>query len=408
MSSVPKIEITDTGPVAPEPEVVLEAVLDDYDAAFGGDMSRQLDTPQGQMSQSQSSIIVDKDDVVVELIRDVNPDTSSGVMQDAIGRIYLLQRIQSRSTVADCLCVGVPGTTIPLNSKIQSQNNDIYVSTTAAVIPAGGSITISFQAQDGGPLEAPAGTLNKIYVQITGWDTVNNVADAIVGRDEETRAEFELRRKNSVALNANGSLPAIRANVLEVENVVDVFTEENDTGATVVKRGVSLIEHSLYVCVKGGIDADIANAIWIRKGTGCDYNGDVAVVVVDDENYQPPYPEYDILFKRPEDVSIQFTVDVISTSQTPSNYEELVQDAILDAFNNPGFRTSARIGAVLVAFDYSTAILNAGAQPGALTGPIQISDIQIKTSAGSFGDSIELNIDEYPTLIRADITVTGP
>ncbi|UUR14010.1 hypothetical protein LQL52_05780 [Shigella flexneri] len=48
------------------------------------------------------------------------------------------------------------------------------------------------------------------------------------GSDEETRADFENRRRNSVARNARNILEAIRGEILStVENVVDVYVTHN-------------------------------------------------------------------------------------------------------------------------------------------------------------------------------------
>jgi hypothetical protein len=397
-SSVPPIEITDTGPVAPEPQEVLDGVLADMNASMGGNLNiEQLSTPQGQLAQSQAAVTLDKDNVIVELIKNVNPDTSSGVMQDAIGRIYLMERVASQPTVVTCTCGGIPGTLIPLNSKAQGTNNAVYFSTGNANIGAGGTVDIVFQAQINGPTAAPIGSINRIYQQISGWDTVTNAAAGVTGRDVENRADFEFRRKNSVALNATGSLPAVRANVFDLDGVIDVRTEENDTGAPIVIGGVNLIEHSLYVAVVGGVDDDIANAIWIRKGTGCDYNGTTSVIVVDDANYNPPFPQYTVKFQRPDDVRTIFEVNVVNTSQTPANVTDLVQNAILDAWNGVDGSLRARIGEIIYALRYLCPIEEAG--------PIQVSTIQIARFGDALSESATFDIDEYPTLDQIDITV---
>lgn len=397
-SSVPNIEITSTGPVVPEPQDVLDGVLADINASMGGNLNiEQLSTPQGQLAQSQAAVTLDKDNVIVELIKNVNPDTASGVMQDAIGRIYLLDRIASQPTAVTCTCGGISGTLIPLNSKVQGSNGAVYASTGNATIGVLGTVDASFQAVIDGPTQAPIGSVNKIYQQITGWDTVTNSTAGIPGRDVESRADFEFRRKNSVALNATGSLPAVRANVFAVADVLDVRTEENTTGAPLVIGGFTLIEHSLYVAVVGGLDADIATAIWTRKGTGCDYNGTTSVEVVDDENYNPPYPSYTVKFQRPTNIRTVFEVNVALTSRTPSDTTILVKNAILDAWNGVDGGLRARIGDVIYALRFLSSIEAAG--------PIQVTTIEVARFGQALSESASYNIDEYPTLSYDDITV---
>ncbi|EOM8635842.1 hypothetical protein ACQRJ3_004459, partial [Escherichia coli] len=62
----------------------------------------------------------------------------------------------------------------------------------------------------------------------------------VPGSDEETRADFEKRRRNSVARNARNILEAIRGEILStVENVVDVYVTHNPK-KTEQKAGVSI------------------------------------------------------------------------------------------------------------------------------------------------------------------------
>ena len=80
----------------------------------------------------------------------------------------------------------------------------------------------------------------------------HNSAAGVVGSLIENRADFEKRRYNSVAANAHGSAAALQGAVYQVENVLDCLVLENKTDATVTKQGVSLISHSVAVCVYGG------------------------------------------------------------------------------------------------------------------------------------------------------------
>lgn len=397
-TSVPKIEITATGPVAPEPNDILNGVLADFNASMGGNLNIQdLSTPQGQLAQSQAATTIDKDNVVIQVMTNINPDTASGVFQDAIGRIYLIDRLPSLPTVVICKCGGTPGTVIPTASQVQGQNNEVYISTGPATIGATGFVNITFQAVVNGPTVAEINSVNKIYKQIPGWDTVTNEAAGVVGRDVETRADFEYRRKNSVALNATGSLPAVRANVLGVENVIDVRTEENTESIPQVIGGVTLAAHSLYVAVVGGDNQAIAEAIWRRKGVGCDYNGTTTVTVQDTEDYNPPYPTYTVKFQRPTNIRTVFQVTYILTDQTPSNVTDLIQEAIINAWNGLDGGVRPHIGDTIYALRYVAPIQEAG--------DIDISTIELSRFGGTLGVSESYDIDEYPTLDITDITV---
>ena len=49
-TNVPPIEINDTGVVIPTEESVLQGLLEDFNQAFGGNLTQIRDTPQGQLA----------------------------------------------------------------------------------------------------------------------------------------------------------------------------------------------------------------------------------------------------------------------------------------------------------------------------------------------------------------------
>src|SRR5882762_477916 len=260
------------GFIAPSEAAILAGVQADYNAAFGGGLNPSLETPQGQLASSTTAILGNVNDTFLQYTNQVDPAFSEGRMQDAIGRIYFLERNPSEPTVVQGLCTGLAGVTIPVGALAIAQDGNIYTCTQQGTIPVGGNITLSFVCNAVGPIECPAGTLNAIYQAIPGWDTINNPSDGVVGNDVETRQEFEARRVASVAQNSIGSLPSVRGAVLSVAGVLDAYVTENVNPTASVVGGVSLVPKSLYVAVVGGAVADVARAIWSKKAPGCAYN----------------------------------------------------------------------------------------------------------------------------------------
>src|SRR5262245_9718188 len=105
-TNVPSVQFTPTGLVVPQESAVLSGVQADINEAFGGGVNPALETPQGQLASSQTAIIGDANAVFAEFVNQVNPDTASGFMQDAIARIYFLDRHPALPTVVECVCVG--------------------------------------------------------------------------------------------------------------------------------------------------------------------------------------------------------------------------------------------------------------------------------------------------------------
>lgn len=399
-SSVPPAEFTPAGLVIPTAAAVLAGVQADYNAAFGGDLNPALETPQGQLATSTAAVIEDTNAIFAEFVNQVDPDVADGFMQDAIARIYFLDRQAGAPTVVACTCVGLFGTVIPVGAQAQDTSGNRYTCITAGTIGVGGTVTLDFANIVDGPIPCPSNTLTKIYQAIPGWDTIDNPAPGVLGRNIETRAEFEFRRQNSVALNARGSLPSIYAAVFALPGVLDVYATENTTNSTLPfgSTNYDLVPHSLYVAAVGGVDEDVARAIWEKKDVGCDYNGNTTVDVQDDSGYAPPVPTYAVKFERPTPLPIYFNVDIADDPDLPANIIDLVKDAIVAAFFGADGSERVRIGSLILASKFYA--------PVQRIGEVSILSILIGTSGPGAVTSILAGIDQAPTVDAANITVT--
>lgn len=341
-TSVPDIQWTETGIVLPTESAVLAGVQADQNAAFGGGQNPDLRTPQGQLATSTSAIIADKNSAIAQLTDQVDPDNATGFMQDAIGRIYFMNRKGAVATVVQQVCVGQAGTPLPAGvAQVTDPSGNVYVCQASGTIPVGGSITLPFANIITGPIPAPANTVSKIYQAIPGWDTTNNPSDGVVGSLVESPAEFEFRRQNSVAANANGSIPAIYGEVFGVDGVIDCFVSEN-VGDDPVSGPINgnpnstnftLVGHSVYVAVTGGLASDIAEAIWTKKNEGSNMNGNTTVTVFDDSGYAFPQPQYSITFEIPTPTAFSLIVNIKNSASLPSTIRADVQNACVAQFN---------------------------------------------------------------------------
>lgn len=403
-TNVPPVEFTPTGLVVPEQSAVLAGVTADINAAFGGGVNPAPETPQGQLAASEAAIINDCNAVFAEFVNQVDPDTADGFMQDAIARIYFLERDPGAPTVVNCTCVGAFNTVIPIGAQAQDTSGNIYVCTVAGTIPIGGSITLPFANLNNGPIPCPANTLTRIYKAIPGWDTINNPVEGVLGNDVETRAEFEQRRRDSVAVNARGSLQSIFSNVLEVPDVIDAYATENVTNTTVNVGATNypLLPHSLLVSVIGGDNDDIADAIWRKKDVGCDMNGNTTVVVTDSEGYSPPFPTYNIKFLRPTPLPINFAVQIADDPDLPADIVDLVKAAIVATFTGANGGTRVRIGALLLASKFYPPIIAIGPATGT---PVSLLSVLLGSVTPTLTQQL-IGVDQAPTVDASDIDVT--
>lgn len=359
-TNVPQIQWTAAGLVVPSEAAVLSGVLQDLVAAFGGNLNPALNTPQGQLATSLAAVISNCYALFTTLVNGVDPDLNSGFMQDVIGRIYFLNRAQGTPTVVSCTCTGLAGTVIatgnPQTPQAQDTAGNLYYCVQGGTIPVSGHITLSFANILIGPTPCPAATLTQIYQAVTGWDQINNPGDGIPGTNIESAQSFEYRREQSVAANAHGSAAAIYGAVIDLTGVTDAFVYENTTNAPILVGSTqySLVPHSVYVGVIGGVPQAIADAIWTKKDLGCDMNGNTSETVVD-PNYSFPQPTYTIKFNNcaANPAGFHLTVNIVNSSALPSSITTDVQAACFAQFNGTNANGQrVRIGSLFLAAQF--------------------------------------------------------
>lgn len=399
-SSVPKLQFTDAGLVVPAETDVLAGVQADINAAFGGGLNPALETPQGQLASSQAAIIGDKNNEIAYFVNQVDPQYSDGRFQDAIGRIYFLTRKPATATAVTATLTGLPGTVVPAGTLAQDTSGNTYACSADATIAVTGTVNAEFQNIQTGPIPCAAGTLTQVYQAVPGWDAITNTADGTLGNNVESRADFEYRRKNSVALNGKGTPSAIYAEVFALPGVLDVYVKDNPSGETVLTGPTNypLLPHSVYVAAVGGTDADVAAAIWRKKDVGCDYNGNTNVTVTDESCYNYPQPTYMVKFERPAALPVKFAVQLVNDVTLPSNIVALVKAAIIARFNGTDGTTRERIGSLILASRYYGAVVSAASN-------VSLISVLIGTSTPTLSQ-VSVGIDQKPTLSESDITVT--
>ena len=399
-NTVPPIQFTPEGLVIPTEDAVLAAVQVDIDTAFGGGTDPNLDTPQGQMASSQSAIVSDKNAEILTLSNQVDPQYSDGRFQDGIGRIYFLTRKPALATAVTCTLTGVPGTIVPAGTLAQDINGNTYIADASATIGITGTVSSVFSNIVTGPIPCAATTLTQIYQALVGWDAITNPAPGTTGANVESRAQFEYRRKNSVAINAHGTVNAIYGEVFAILNVIDVYVIDNPTNATVMVGATNfpVVAHSVFVAAVGATDQEVGEAIWRKKDVGCDYNGNTTVAVVDTSGYSYPQPEYNVTFERPTALPLFFAVSLINDPTLPFNISDLVKQAVLDRFNGNDGTSRERIGSLILASRYYGAVVS-------IASSVALISVLIGTSGPALLTQINVGIDQRPTLDSANITV---
>ena len=405
------ITYTDLGPVAPDTEGVLQEQHEIWQSALGNNLNTDPATPQGQIMSSLAAIVQDKNNQILHLANMFNPATSQGVWQDALAAIYFIERQAAQPTVVQVTCTGLPGVEIigqdtsPTPARVQTDTGVELVCQIGGTIGSGGTVVLPFVVDKTGPVEIEAHAVTRIVQAQPGWDTVDNEQPGVTGRAQESQQAFELRRRQSVALNSRSMLASVYAEIGNLDGVIDLLARQNRGDTSIVDNGVTLTPHSIYIAVLGGADSQIAEAIYNSVSGGCDYNGNT------EYEYTDPVTGAieTVKFQRPDEVAFKIEVTLQANNTTPNDIESQVKANIYaDFYGNPypnagdGTAHDNTVNRVTIG---STVYASRFYCPAISAGATQLVSVRIGRKSGSLGNVVQLQNDEYPSLSEDDIAV---
>jgi len=389
--------IDTTGVIVPDTATIQSEVEGEYKAVFGQDLVVTPNTPQGVLITAE---VAARSNVVrnnAALANQINPNLAGGVFLDAIWALTGGQRLAAtRSTIPGVHLVGLPGTVIPAGSQASLSDGTLFASVSPVTLDGGGNGYVEFQAVEAGPIAANVDTLTQIVTAVLGWDSVTNPTAATVGRAEESDLASRQRRKNTLGLQ-NVALPiAITSGLYDTDGVRSLSFRENTADTTQTIDGVSMVAHSIFVCVDGGTDAAVAAALLEHKSLGCAWNGSTTVNVTEPASGQV----YPVKFSRPTPVPVQARVTVRNGSSLV-DVPAAVRQAILDYAagkieGEPGFV----VGGSVSAFELAGAVNREA--PGVY---VQLCEISLASSTVWQTGEIAIGITEIATISDATIQV---
>jgi uncharacterized phage protein gp47/JayE len=352
-------------------EVGFNGYLADWEAVFraryGSDIDLTPGSPDGQFIADLAQRDTNFEQEAKQVYLGRSPSGAVGV---GLSRLVQLNGINRKSAQFSTVAIemtGTPSTVIPIDSLIADPDDPTLPSfKTAAAYTIGGGGTVTGQAicSEAGPINAAIGRLTAIQTVTGGWDSVTNTAAAVPGRLVEPDPQLRARRALSVAMPSQSMLDGLRAALADLAGVDDVACYENTTGAVNAKGDPP---HSIHVIIDGGIDADIANAIWVKASMGVTKVGAVSEIVIDSQGN-----DQEMNWDVPVDVNVYITVHL---DRTPTTFE------------------SDSIKAALVAYGQETSRIGRNVPWGDLFSPV--NDLEITGGPGlpsvtsiALGDSV--------------------
>ena len=283
---------------------------------------------------------------------------------------------------------------ISYGAVVEDVNGYQYYNTTPQTIPASGTVNCVFRNADYGPIEVGANSVTRIITVIPGWDSVNNSAAGVTGRDMETQSEFEQRRRRSVAKNSHGLAESVEGTVGNLTGVLACHVEQNRGDTSITKMGVTIPPHSIYLSVYGGEQADIGMAIHLKLDGGCGTTGNTTVTVQDPTNGA----ENDYNYEIPTVKNFAVRVVYRQTDTTPSNIVTLIKQAVVNNFNGLSEYPRAKMGDTIYASRFYSDVIACGAN--------NLSVIEVKyPTTDTWKDVENIPLDEMPALTASNVTV---
>lgn len=388
-----------TGLSAQDTAAIRAAIVADWENIFDDEaatLNTDPESPAGQIIDSMAVLVTAKDAEVLEVANQFNPAVADGRWQDALAKIYFITRKTAEPTVVSCQCVGLQGTVIPAGAIIRNSDGYRLKSLGAVTIPAAGTVDAEFACEETGPIDIAAGTCTEIITVIPGWDTVSNAVAGVQGRDAESRAEFEYRRHASVAQNAHGSVAALYGTLANIPGVLDLQVLENRGDTADTFWGVSVPGHSVAVCIYGGADAAIAEAMYNKLGNGCGTTGGTTITHTPTNG---AVYSYEIL--RPTTSAFKIKVTIRRTDQTPATIVNDLQAALLgDFYGNDENSGNTRVG--LAQTVYASRFTVAAIKTA---GVADLVSIEVALGSGSFANYVDIPANIEPVLTASNISV---
>lgn len=252
-------------------------------------------------------------------------DTSIGNSLYNLGRAIGLRLLPAQKAAGYVRFTGDVGFYIPEGYLVSTVSGYQYATVTYGRIGEDGTLLLPVQAiETGVDYNAEANTIVNIVNPLDGITGCTNPAAVDGGRERETDEEYRDRYYRSVDFAGGVNIDAIVAEITQnVVSVSSVIGYENDTDVT---DELGLPPHSFEIVAYGGLDQDVAQAIYRRKAAGIQTYGSTTVKVISVSGQS-----IGISFSRPSPVPIHIKIENLKTDpeKFPVDGVQQITDALV-------------------------------------------------------------------------------
>jgi uncharacterized phage protein gp47/JayE len=209
---------------------------------------------------------------------DVRPDSAEGThLDDVCALVGVLREGASRSTLTlRFVCTGAG--TLPAHTLCRIPDGALFRTVAEATAAGVGNLDVLGEALDVGITVAEVGEVSLLVDSPAFVASVTNTTAAVGGQQVESDTALRLRREQSLTARGAAALLAIRAELLDLRDVVQCVVRENTRDRT-----VALLPPHSGRCVLWPVTAttpvfDLLETIWPCgiRALGTQVRGDVA------------------------------------------------------------------------------------------------------------------------------------
>ncbi len=309
-------------------------ILADIEADQRAEISSALDlstsSPLGQLNRLLSRAIRIQEEALAAVYLAIDPDSNTGDAQFRIGALTgTIREPATASRVAVLCTLGVGTYAIgDLTAAPTGRPEDRFSNVAEVIVGVGGNVSVVFEADDTGPIQAAEDTL-AIASPVAGWTAIVSHPDATPGDAIETEAAFRLRRNSEVEAPGSSSAAGIAADLTQNLPLIETATVvSNDTDAVVDSIPAHAIEAIVFGPVVPSTDDDdaVAEQILASKAAGIATYGTTSRTVLDTQGVS-----HVVSFTRPADVTVPITVTLVVDSETYAGDSEVAAVVALAA-----------------------------------------------------------------------------
>jgi len=385
--------IVSNGVIVPNTSTIKTEVEAEWRLIAGEDATIDSSSFEGRLIDATTTERISVARNNSDLANQLNPDMANGSFIDAhLSLVGGARDGQEQSTV-ELILTGIVGTNILLGAFVEDNNQQLWYLVSTAQIGAGNTVTASFRSVNYGAIPAAIGEITKIISGVVGWETVNNAVAAVNGKLAQNDVSAKRQRRSELGANTRSVSSSVIAAVFKLEGVAGIQFRENNTSATAVIDGVTLVARSSWLCVDGGVTSEIVPLYYTNRW-GTEFNGSVSYPYTDPDSGQ----QKDVLIERPTEKAIKCTIEARVTNS--QNAIADVTQAILDYANGlvegePGFA----LGLDASPFEVASAV-------NAQLPNVFVKKCQLGLIGGAFSTDTILNeIYEKATIVTGEITV---